>query len=433
MATNMKAPKQRFKIIEFINPRTETTSWRVSGIKRNGERIRENFADSKEAQLRYTELEGEFHAANGTAALRATRLTDEQVAIAEAGFKRLDRDSDLLTAIDHWLRTGKPTVVKESPRLDDALKEFLAWLEPTTELRPPTKVNLRNRVRNFVKGVANKRVIDVMPEHVETYLAARNVSPDTKDADCRAISSFFTWCMKGKRHWCINNPCYAVEIEGRTGDDDREPVVLPVEECESLLRAAEAFEGGRLVPYVALCLFGGLRPFEAARLSWDQVNLGDKEIRLKGQQTKTGKGRIVEVCPTLKAWLNRYKGRDEIYRAGFEPELREVRASIGYGEPTEENKDLKPWVPDILRHTAISHYFRATGSYGRTAEQFGNSEGVIKKHYQSRVSSKDTKRFYALRPEGTRAAKRKTGARRRTAKAGKPTANVMALSLEAAA
>ena len=69
MATNMKAPRQRFKILKFINPRTDTTSWRVSGIKRNGERIRENYADPQEAQLRYTELEGEFHAANGSAAV----------------------------------------------------------------------------------------------------------------------------------------------------------------------------------------------------------------------------------------------------------------------------------------------------------------------------------------------------------------------------
>ena len=394
----MKAPRQRFKILKFINPRTDTTSWRVSGIRRNGERIRENYVDPQEAQLRYTELEGEFHAASGTAALRATRLTDEQVAIAEAGFKRLERDQDLLTAIDHWLRTGKPTVIKESPRMDEALKQFKTWLEGTPELRKKTKINLRNRVGNFVKGTGNKRVTDVVPEHIETYLAARNVSPDTKDADCRAISSFFTWCMKGKRHWCINNPCYAVEIEGRTGDDDREPVVLPLEDCEKLLRAAEGFEKGKLVPYVALCLFGGLRPFEAARLTWEQVNLGDKEIRLRGQQTKTGKGRMVVICPTLKAWLKRYKGQEEIYRQSFELELRQVRKSVGYGEPTEESPDLKPWVLDILRHTAISHYFRATGSYGRTAEQFGNSESIIKKHYQSRVSSKDTKRFYALRP-----------------------------------
>ena len=242
--------------------------------------------------------------------------------------------------------------------------------------------------------------------------------------------------MKGKRHWCINNPCYAVEIEGRTGDDDREPVLLAVEECERLLRAAEGFENGRLVPYVALWLFGGLWPFEAARLSWDQVNLGDREIRLKGQQTKTGKGRIVEICPTLKAWLSRYKGRDEIYGAAFELELREVRASIGYGDPTEENKDLKPWVPDILRHTAISHYFRATGSYGRTAEQFGNSEGITKKHYQSRVSSKGTKRFYALRPlPGKRAetSKRRTRAANRTPENRVPTANMVPLAVLAAA
>ena len=429
----MKAPRQRFKILKFTNPRTDTTSWRVSGIKRNGERIRENYADPQEAQLRYTELEGEFHAANGSAALRATRLTDEQVAIAEAGFKRLERDQDLLTAIDHWLRTGKPTAVKESPRLDEALAQYTVWLDTTTELRPLTKLHLRSRVTHFINSVGNMRVTDVIPDHIENYLAHRNVSPNTKDANCRAISSFFTWCMKGKRHWCINNPCYAVEIEGRTDDDDREPVVLPVDECEGLLRAVEAFAGGKMVPYVALCLFGGLRPYEAARLTWEQVNLADKEIRLRGQQTKTGKGRMVVICSTLKAWLTRYKGQDEVYRPSFDLELRQVRKNIGYGEPTEESPDLKPWVPDILRHTAISHYFRATGSYGRTAEQFGNSESIIKKHYQSRVSSKDTKRFYTLRPLPAKPAKRRAGKQQQARKATAPAANVVALPVQVGA
>jgi integrase len=285
-------------------------------------------------------------------------------------------------------------------------------------------------VKLFVGGVGNMRVTDVLPDHIEHYLAHRNVSANTKDANCRAISSFFTWCMKGKRHWCINNPCYAVEIEGRTDEDDREPVVLPVEECERLLRAAEAFEGGKLVPYLALCLFGGLRPFETARLTWEQVNLADQEIRLRGQQTKTGKGRMVAICPTLKAWLGRYKGQDEVYRPSYDLELRQVRKSIGYGEPTEERPDLKPWVPDVLRHTAISHYFRATGSYGRTAEQFGNSESIIKKHYQGRVSSKETKGFYALRPLP---AKRCVGKQPAAQQAAPEVANGVSLPVQAAA
>jgi hypothetical protein len=38
------------------------------------------------------------------------------------------------------------------------------------------------------------------------------------------------------------------------------------------------------------------------------------------------------------------------------------------------------------------------GERGQTAEQFGNSEGIIKAHYQGRVSSAETKKFYALRP-----------------------------------
>lgn len=398
----MKAPKARFKILPFTNPRTGTPSWRVTGTRRNGERIRENFAAADEAQYRHTELEAEFHAANGVAALRATRLSDEQVGIAEAAFKRLEKDEDLLTAVDHWLRTGKPTTIKESPRLDEALKVYEDWLETTTDLRAVTKGHLRRRVTHFVKNVPNLRVTDVLPDHIENYLAHRNVSANTKDANCRAISSFFTWCMKGKRHWAINNPCYAVEIEGLTSDDDREPVVLAVNECEALLRAAEKLENGRLVPYVALCMFGGLRPFETARLTWDQVNLTDGEIRLKGTQAKTGKGRIVVICKTLKAWLSRYRKSGDIYRATYDLELKALRASIGYGPKTEDPPHLKPWVPDVLRHTAISHYFRATGSYGRTAEQFGNSEGIIKKHYQGRVSSADTKRFYALRPRNAR-------------------------------
>ena len=151
-------------------------------------------------------------------------------------------------------------MVKESPRLDDALKEYTTWMDATEELRLQTKLNLRRRVTNFVKGVGNKRVIDVVPEHVEQYLASRNVSPITKDADRRAVSSFFVWCMKGKRHWAINNPCYAVEIEGMATNGDHEPAVLAVDDCEKLLRAAEGFEDGRLVPYIALCMFGGLRP-----------------------------------------------------------------------------------------------------------------------------------------------------------------------------
>src|SRR2546430_852428 len=69
-------PKHRFKIVPFLN-RTGSQSWRVSGVKRDGTRVRENFSDPKGAHCRLIELEGEYLGrASEDTALRATRLTD---------------------------------------------------------------------------------------------------------------------------------------------------------------------------------------------------------------------------------------------------------------------------------------------------------------------------------------------------------------------
>jgi len=63
----------------------------------------------------------------------------------------------------------------------------------------------------------------------------------------------------------------------------------------------------------------------------------------------------------------------------------------------------------------------------------GNSESIIKKHYQSRVSSKETKRFYALRPLLVKPAKRRAGGQHRARRATPPAANVVPLPVEVAA
>lgn len=141
------------------------------------------------------------------------------------------------------------------------------------------------------------------------------------------------------------------------------------------------------MPYVATCLFAGLRPGEVERLDWPQVNLADKEIRLEGQQTKTGRPRVVTIHKTLAGWLKAYQGKP-FFPSGWRKHFDAIKAIAG----------LNGWTPDILRHTAISHFLRLTGSYGRTAEEFGNSEAIIKRHYQGRVSTEETKRFYSLKP-----------------------------------
>ena len=394
--------REPFKLQTFTN-RGGSESWRVTGMKRDGTRVRENYQDLKFAECRKVELTTEWLARHTDTAIRATKLTDTQLRVAEAAYLRLDADHELMLAVEHWLKHGRQNAVADSPRLDEAVESFKQWLDATPTLRERTKSNLRLRVNVFANSIGNLRVADITPDTIEDFLEKRSVSPASRDNDRRAVSRFFRWAIERPRRWTTTNPCRDVRVE-KSGDSIA-PAVLSVAECEKLLRAAESHRQGRLAPYVALCLFGGLRPFEAARLTWEQVNLKDREIRLESSQTKTKRARVIAIDDTLTKWLEAYQGTP-LYPSNWRRDFDAIKAAAGFGnlerlsdKQQEKAKALKPWPDDVLRHSAISHYFRYTGSYGRTAEQFGNSEAIIKRHYQGRVTSEDTKNFYALLPQ----------------------------------
>lgn len=385
-------PKHRFKLLEFTNPRTGTKSWRVSGIKRDGTRIRQNFTDPKAAQGRHIELEAEFFNRENDSALRSTRLTESQVAIAEACFRLVEEDNQLLTAVRYWQSHGRRKAPGESPRLDDAFEQFKTALEADTSVRALTKSANRLRVSAFVNATTNVRVAELTPEIIESFLDGIRM-PRTRTNYKNGISRFVAWCIERPRRWIDTNPCAAIKI--RMGDVTP-PKILSVAECERVAQTAENFKEGKLVPYLALTMFGGLRPFEARRLKWEQVNFDDGEIRIEGAQSKTGRSRSFKLDETTAAWLRAFKGR-EFFPDNFANDWPAMLRLAGFGSAKDE---LTPWTKDILRHTAISHFFRKVGSYGLAAERFGNSEAVIKRHYQGRVTTEDTAKFYSIMPKG---------------------------------
>jgi len=376
----------RFKVKEFENA-SGTTSWRLEGIKLDGTRVRMNFADKASAQVKATEFELEFLQQDVKPSVRATRLTEDQISLAESAFLRLGADLELPLAVEYWITHGRGKTVSDSPKLDDAVLKFTEWLD-TSSFRDRTRTNLSTRLNVFKNSLGNLRVSDITQATIDAFLDGRKVSAATKDNDRRAVSRFFSWCMDRKRRWTSINPCHGVKVE--TDGETTEPTVLPVDECKSLFLAAENHKGGALAPYVAVCLLAGLRPYEARRLTWANVNLKDGEIRLEASMTKTKRPRVIEISATLRAWLEAYEGV-AFFPANWRRDFDAVKKAVGYGE-------AKPWVEDVLRHTAISHYFRLTGSYGKTAEAFGNSEKIIKDHYQGRVTSEDTTNFYAILP-----------------------------------
>ena len=129
-----------------------------------------------------------------------------------------------------------------------------------------------------------------------------------------------------------------------------------MKQCKALLRAAEKHKRGMLVPYVAVCLFAGLRPdSEAERITWKQVNLTDNQISIEPAMTKTVIPRTIKIDATLAKWLAAYKGI-EFYPSGWRKNFDKVKRAAG----------IDKWIVDGMRHTAHSHYFRKCGSYGLT-------------------------------------------------------------------
>jgi integrase len=387
----------RFTVQEFVNPRTGSKSWRVVGVKRDGARVRQNFAELEFAKAKQMELEAEYLKLRSDTRLAATRLPDEKLQLAEVAFLKLGDDwMRLLDAVDFWNQKGKQLHVAESPRLDDAVKEFLSWLEsPDCDLASHTKSGYRLRVGMFANSVSNVRVSEITPKFISDYLQSRQraTGPDgrtldrtTIKNDRRAVCRFLSWCVE--RQWLAVNP--ALGPRQRRGGKrlGKLPAVFTFEQCERLLRDAEAHKGGMLAPYVALCLFAGLRPdSEAERISWAQINLDDRQITIEPQMTKTGIPRTIAIDDTLLAWLKAYEGIP-IYPPGWRKNFDAVKKAAG----------IHQWIVDGMRHTAHSHYFRRCGSYGLTAEFFGNSEQIVRKNYVNRVSTAEMERFYALRP-----------------------------------
>lgn len=392
--------KERFKLVAFTN-RSGSTSWRVMGTKLDGKRVRENYTAQDAARARKTELDLAALGEHRDDRPRMTTLDDSQLRLCEAALPRLDDQADLPLAIEHWRKRDKNKQVVEAPRLDEAVRQFRQWVADTPLLRPPTKAKLRVRLNVFRNGMPNAKVNDITTEAIKKFLNARDVSAVTRVSDRQAISRFFSWCSKSERRWVTVNPCKEIEIEAP--ETSSTPPVLSVAECEKLMQAAEANNGGACVPYLSLCLWAGIRPAEVQRLTQANINLADGEIRIESQASKTKRPRIVTINETLKAWLTAYKGKP-ICPPNLRKEVDAVKAAAGFtgrvGKKTDQK--LKPWPVDILRHTAVSHYFRKSGSYGLTAEQFGNSEAVIRQHYQGRVSTEETAKFYAIMPASTK-------------------------------
>jgi hypothetical protein len=157
------------------------------------------------------------------------------------------------------------------------------------------------------------------------------------------------------------------------------------------MKWAEETRGGALVPFVALCLFAGIRPDlyegEISKLDPKSVRLDMGVIHIEPEVSKVRMKRNISIQPNLAAWLRAYPLAEfPIMPVGFKRLRLKFRKQFKLSH-------------DILRHTFISMFVGKFRSMGDAALQAGNSEAIIRKHYLDLKSPAEAEDFFNIHPQ----------------------------------
>lgn len=235
----------------------------------------------------------------------------------------------------------------------DAFEKFL---EAKSHLRERTLRDYRQIVFTIFKKNPHARTMKVSA--VSVAVGRRMITdnfrtPRQRDKASAILHAFFSFAEKFG--WCCENPIPTSEFPLLA---EREIVPLSVDETERLLRSAKKNYGGECLPAVALMLFAGIRPREAERLRWSDIDWEEKVISVGPTHSKTGGIRHVSILPRLEKILratrlkNSRAKTDSICPANWIRKWRNVRASAGWTFPE------RPWQQDVLRHTFASYHLK---------------------------------------------------------------------------
>ena len=361
---------------------TGNTTFLVSGTVL-GEQRRQRVKSDIEATTLKQNWEREKLGAAPLPAI-TTRLTDAQAREAEVCFARLDGAGYSMTkAIDFALANYRPS--EKRITVADAVKLFIAD-KRRHNLRDTSVATLEDGLRFLTAKHGAAQVSEILPEHLRELVFVPGLSPRTQINRRLLFSGFLNWAVE--QGYAAVSPLAKVKAPKARG---RKAVsVLSLSQCWKLMAAALAHNDGATVPYFAACLFGGLRPAETARLSWNLVNLkAAARIDIGPDVAKTGETRYVNITPNLREWLEPHalkKTAFAITRYDFDAVRKLAK--------------LDGWPHDVMRHTCVSNYLAHFKDSGAAVERHGHSVQVMLKHYRERVTPEDAAHFWGMTPDG---------------------------------
>lgn len=309
---------------------------------------------------------------------------------AEAVFRRLTGSAHSLSFCFEYTLTNyrEPTHQKA---LGEAVTAYLAvkTAEHDQKLVSPSMLTtIKRHMAALKKQFPGLTVADLTAARLTPYFQRGKPCLKTYNNRRGLVSTFLKFAEQ--QEWLATNPMKKIpyhRIARRRGSAK----TLSADQAQKLMVHVEAFQGGRLVPFFALCLFGGIRPClrtgEILRVKPEHVLLDTGVIRIEPEVSKIKELRTVAIQPNLAAWLRAYPLKKFPI---IIPNLQKYRAKIAKTFGLSH---------DVMRHTFISMFVAKFRSIAEASLQAGNSESIIKKHYLDLRSATEAEQFFCIMPK----------------------------------
>jgi integrase len=278
------------------------------------------------------------------------------------------------------------------PTVSEAIGAYLN-VKRTEEIRgeisQQTLYDIQSKMKPIREAFGERKVIEIDEAAVRAFIRQLPYAARTRVNIRTKLSQFLNYCRR-ERKWIAVNPTENIKVRVK----NTEVEILTVPEVRQLLDAAQGCElQASVIPYLAVQLFAGLRPFEAAQLRWEWVRFDTKQIEVRGETSKTRETRFVEMEPLLTQWLLPFRLSDgPITGPRFARTLQAVKAAAGF------SSGARPWPTDVLRHCFGSYWLAVHRNRAHLAELMGNSLAVIKTHYRRAIPREVAQEFWQLAP-----------------------------------
>lgn len=343
----------------------------------------------------------------------ADGISAQEMAELVTGFHRLKAvGTSVSEAVEFYL--GNAQRLQEPLKLVELMKRFRDDRDKrdlSAKYVQQLKVPFDSLARMFPLALAH----ELTAKDIGRWIASGSWAAKTRNNYLGDVSAMFEWAILPTQGHARVNPCVGVERE----PDKRRGIVstLALAQCEELLQAAVALEEWRVLTYVALGLFGGLRPEEAAYqgLVWGDIDLQEKTVRLSEDVVKTGAGRVVDLSEGAVAWLSLVpvdrRAGPVVFTPGWLEKWRRFRHTLGWQVIQEKTIKRRcyvrreavhgPWPNDVLRHTYASMHYAQHQNEALLQVQMGHrSARMIHAHYRAVKTRAEAAAFWALWPAG---------------------------------